>query len=125
MLPRFASDNLDHNVELAGQNLDKNEKLFLALHAIALRKGCTTGQLALAWVQHQGDDVAPIPSTTRKKNLEENVGCFNVKLSKKDIEDLEAIFHSQCAKGDRYTYMSRSTMELETIPLSKWHNFKS
>ena len=115
MLPRFASDNLDHNVEL-----------FVRLSDISSRIGCTPGQLALAWVQHQGDDVAPIPGTTRKKNLEENVGCFNVKLSKKDIEDLEAIFHSQCAKGDRYTDMSMSTMELETIPLSEWHTaFKS
>ena len=97
----------------------------MKLNAISSRVGCTSSQLALAWVQNQGLDVAPIPSTTRKKNLEENVGCFNVKLSKKDIEDLKAIFHSKCAKGDRYTYMSRSTMELETIPLSKWHNFKS
>ena len=101
-------------------------ELFTKLNEISSRFGCTPGQLALAWVQHQGDDVAPIPGTTRKKNLEENVGCFNVKLSKKDIEDLEAIFHSQCAKGDRYTDMSMSTMELETIPLSEWHTaFKS
>ena len=114
MLPRFASENLDHNVEL-----------FVKLNEIASRFGCTPGQLALAWVQHQGDDVAPIPGTTRKKNLEENVGCFNVKLSKQDIKDIEAIFHSQCAKGHRYTDMNLSTMELETIPLSEWHGFKS
>ena len=95
----------------------------MKLNAISSRVGCTSSQLALAWVQNQGLDVAPIPSTTRKKNLEENVGCFNVKLSKKDIEDLEGIFHSQCAKGDRYIEKSMSTMELETIPLSEWHGF--
>lgn len=107
--PRFASENLDHNVEL-----------FVKLNDIASKKGCTPGQLALAWVQHQGEDVAPIPGTTKRKNLEENVGALNVKLSKGELEELEAIFHSKCAAGDRYSDMSMTTIESETIPLSQW-----
>jgi aryl-alcohol dehydrogenase-like predicted oxidoreductase len=106
---------------LTSDNLEHNKELYAKLNEMSSRLKCTPGQLALAWVQHQGDDVAPIPGTTKKKNLEENVGCFDVKLSKQDLEDIEAVFHSQCAKGGRYTDMSLSTMHLETIPLSEWH----
>lgn len=107
--PRFASENLEHNVEL-----------FVKLNDLASKKGCMPGQLALAWVQHQGEDVAPIPGTTRRKNLEENVGAVNVKLSEGELQELEAIFHSKCAAGDRYSDMSMTTIESETIPLSQW-----
>lgn len=107
--PRFTSENLDKNLEL-----------FLKLNDLASRKGCTPGQLALAWVQHQGDDVAPIPGTTKQRNLEENVGALNVKLSKADREELEAIFHVKCAAGERYSDMSMTTIEVETIPLADW-----
>ncbi|MCO5551617.1 hypothetical protein L7F22_005122 [Adiantum nelumboides] len=106
--PRFTLNNLDHNVE--------------KLNNLASRKACTPGQLALAWVQHQGTDVAPIPGTTKQKNLEENVGAFNVKLSKEDLEELESFFHVNCAAGARYSDMKMTTIESETIPLSEWQS---
>src|SRR6478752_5035580 len=59
---------------LNGEGLHANLKLVDAVRAIAEEKGCTPGQLALAWVLAQGDDVAPIPGTKRVKYLEENVG---------------------------------------------------
>eukprot|EP00250_Pteridium_aquilinum_P019505 c24456_g3_i1 orf=420-1463(-) len=107
--PRFVSENLAHNVEL-----------FLKLNDMASRKACTPGQLALAWLHHQGEDVIPIPGTTKPKNLEENVGALNVKLSKGELEELESIFHTKCAAGDRYSDMNMTTIEVETIPLSQW-----
>ena len=105
---------------LAGQNLDKNEKLFLALHEIALRKGCTTGQLALAWVQHQGDDVVAIPGTTKLKNFAENVGSLQVKLSKEDIIEIESLFHIDAIAGDRNDHIYMSHVNADTPPLSSW-----
>ncbi|KAI5076144.1 hypothetical protein GOP47_0008209 [Adiantum capillus-veneris] len=100
--PRFTSENMDQNVEL-----------FLKLNDLAARKGCTPGQLALAWLQHQGKDVAPIPGTTKQKNLEENVGAFNVKLSKEDLEELESFFHLNCAAGARYRQQSELNVSVE------------
>lgn len=77
------------------------------------------GQLALAWLQHQGQDVSPIPRTTKVKNLEENIGSFLVKLTPKEIED---IVSSNGVYGDRYgvIHMDYTWMKLETPPLSSW-----
>ena len=105
---------------LAGQNLDKNEKLFLALREIALRKGCTTGQLALAWVQHQGDDVVAIPGTTKLKNFDENVGSLRVKLNKEDIIEIESLLDVDAIAGDRYENMNMTFSNSDTPPLSSW-----
>ena len=105
---------------LAGQNLDKNEKLFLALHEIALRKGCTTGQLALAWVQHQGDDVVAIPGTTKLKNFDENVGSLQVELSNEDIIEIESLFDVNAIAGDRNDHIYMSHVNADTPPLSSW-----
>lgn len=106
---------------LAGENLEKNEKLFLALHELATKKGCTPGQLAIAWVQHQGDDVVPIPGTTKVKNFEENVGALDVHLSKQEIEEIAELFHEDAAKGERYPNMNDWTFfNSETPPLSSW-----
>jgi aryl-alcohol dehydrogenase-like predicted oxidoreductase len=91
------------------------------LHGIASRKGCTTGQLALAWVQHQGDDVVPIPGTTKLKNFEENVGSLTVSLSKEDLAEIEALFNVDIVVGDRYADMRNTFEYAETPPLSSWH----
>lgn len=104
-----------------GDNLEKNQKLFDGLFGLASRKGCTPGQLALAWVQHQGDDVVPIPGTTKVKNFEENVGALQVKLSKQEIEEIEALFHGDVVAGERYPDMNAWTFyNSETPPLSSW-----
>ncbi len=59
------------------------------LRILAKKKGCKPGQLALAWVQHQGDDVFPIPGTKNPKYLEENIAAFDIKLSKEEMSELE------------------------------------
>jgi aryl-alcohol dehydrogenase-like predicted oxidoreductase len=88
------------------------------LHGIASRKGCTTGQLALAWVQHRGDDVVPIPGTTKIKNFDENVDSLRVKLSKEDLEEIESLFDAESIGGDRYVDMNETASD--TPPLSSW-----
>ena len=57
---------------------------------MAARKGCTPSQLALAWILHQGDDVCPIPGTTKIGNFNENVGSLSVKLTEEDMKELES-----------------------------------
>ena len=68
--PRFAEDNFDHNVELVAN-----------VEELASSKGCTPGQVALAWVLGQGEDVVPIPGTKRRAYLEENIAAVDVELS--------------------------------------------
>ena len=86
--PRFQGDALDANLGL----VDKVKE-------IAAEKGCTPGQLALAWVLAQGDDVAPIPGTKRVKYLEENVAASDVELSAEDLEALEAAVPRDAVAG--------------------------
>ncbi|KAI5063260.1 hypothetical protein GOP47_0021807 [Adiantum capillus-veneris] len=106
---------------MEGGNLEKNQRLFHALQALASIKGCTSGQLALAWDQHQGDDIVPIPGTTRIKNFEENVGALKVKLSKAELQEIEVLFEGDATAGDRYEDMSMWTYENgDTPPLSAW-----
>ena len=85
-----------------GENFDKNIELVREVEAIAKEKGCTTAQLALAWVLAQGDDVVPIPGTKHVKYLDDNIGALDVKLSADDLKRLDAILPPGAAAGDRY-----------------------
>ena len=89
-----------------GDNFAKNLELVDQVRTLAAEKGCTPGQLALAWVLAQGDDVAPIPGTKRVAYLEENVGALDVQLTADDLAAIDAIFPSDAAAGDRYADMS-------------------
>ncbi len=93
--PRFQGDALDANLALV-------EKI----SSIADSKGCTPGQLALAWVLAQGDDVAPIPGTKRVKYLEENVGAADVQLTEADLAALMDAVPRDAVVGERYGDMS-------------------
>jgi aryl-alcohol dehydrogenase-like predicted oxidoreductase len=85
-----------------GENFQKNLDLVRHVEEVATRKGCTPAQLALAWLLHQGDDIVPIPGTTRVENLEENVGALGVTLTKRDLERIDAVFPKGVAAGERY-----------------------
>jgi aryl-alcohol dehydrogenase-like predicted oxidoreductase len=89
--PRFAPDNLAHNMELVGR-----------IEAMAREKGCTSGQLALAWLLAQGKDVVAIPGTKRKERLMENIGALSVKLSDNDLARLSEAIPVGAAAGLRY-----------------------
>lgn len=87
---------------------------------MAKKKECTTSQLALAWVLHQGDDVCPIPGTTKIENFKENIGSVSVKLSHEDMVELETIASN--VKGNRYpdAIMQSTWKHANTPPLSSW-----
>ena len=69
---------------------------------LARDKGITPGQLALAWVLAQGEDLVPIPGTKRIKYLEENLGALEVRLDADDLARIDAIFPADAAAGTRY-----------------------
>ena len=85
-----------------GENFDKNLQLVARIEAIAKDKHCTPGQLALAWVLAQGDDIVPIPGTKRRKYLEENLGALKVVLSAADLKRIEEVSPKDVAAGARY-----------------------
>lgn len=85
-----------------GANFQKNLDLVAQVEQLAKEKGCTPGQLALAWELAQGDDIIPIPGTKRRRYLEENVGALNVEMSIEDLRRIEAVFPSGAASGERY-----------------------
>jgi aryl-alcohol dehydrogenase-like predicted oxidoreductase len=89
-----------------GENFQRNLDLVERVQELAAEKAATPAQLALAWVLAQGDDVVPIPGTTRVGHLEENVAALDVELTADDLADLEAVFPVGAAAGDRYADMS-------------------
>jgi aryl-alcohol dehydrogenase-like predicted oxidoreductase len=90
------------NPRFMGENFDKNLELVEAVRAMAADKGCSAGQLALAWVMAQGDDVVPIPGTKRRAYLEENVGACDVTVTDEDKKRLDEIAPVGVAAGGRY-----------------------
>jgi aryl-alcohol dehydrogenase-like predicted oxidoreductase len=93
--PRFQGDALDANLALVAR-----------IEEIAAEKDVTPGQLALAWVLAQGDDVVPIPGTKRVRYLEENVAAAAVELDDKDLARLDDAVPRDAVVGDRYGDMS-------------------
>ena len=98
-LPRFS-----------GENFDRNLAIVEALRVLAAERGVTAGQLALAWIQHQGDDVVPIPGTKRRSYLEENVAAATIELSPADVAAIEAAAPPEAVAGDRYTPVLRNAV---------------
>jgi aryl-alcohol dehydrogenase-like predicted oxidoreductase len=86
-----------------GENLEANVAIVERVDALAAEKEVTPAQVALAWVHAQGDDLVPIPGTTRRGYLEENVGALDVELTSADLAALDAAGQ---ARGERYADMS-------------------
>lgn len=86
-----------------GENFQKNLDLVEKVKEIARRKGVTAGQLALRWVLDQGDDIVPIPGTTKQSHLEQNVAALKLKLTPEDLQELEAAMPPSAISGSRYS----------------------
>lgn len=97
--PRFEGDNFSKNLQLVEQ-----------VRALGAEKGVTPGQLALAWLLHQGDDLVPIPGTKRRERLEENAGAVNVHLSQAELSRLAEIVPLGVAAGERYNEQGMQTL---------------
>lgn len=91
-----------NNPRFQGDNMQKNLQILARLEEIAAEKGCSTAQLALAWVLAQGKDIVPIPGTRRIKYLEQNVAAVNVSLTSQDLARIDEIAPPGVASGLRY-----------------------
>jgi aryl-alcohol dehydrogenase-like predicted oxidoreductase len=89
--PRFAADNLARNLARVA-----------AIEAIARDKGCKPGQVALAWLLAQGEDIVPIPGTKRTERIDENIAALDVVLSADEIARLSSALPPGAAAGTRY-----------------------
>jgi aryl-alcohol dehydrogenase-like predicted oxidoreductase len=95
LYPRLQGDNLQQNLELVEQ-----------IEQMAAAKGIKAGQLALAWVLAQGEDIVPIPGTKRRTYLEENIAAAAVTLTQAELDQIGKALPLGIAAGDRYPHMS-------------------
>ena len=99
----FAPDDYRLNSpRFQGENFQKNLDLVVRIETIAKEKKCTPGQLALAWLLAQSEDIIPIPGTKRRTFLEENVGALKVKLVAEDLRRIDEVAPRGAAAGMRY-----------------------
>jgi aryl-alcohol dehydrogenase-like predicted oxidoreductase len=98
--PRFQAENRERNLRLVER-----------ARQVADEAGCTPAQLALAWLLHQGDDVAPIPGTRRIRYLEENAAAVDVRLGDEQLAALSEAFAPGVTAGDRYAPGGMATVE--------------
>ena len=92
-----------------GDNLDRNLALVEALAGIAAERGVTAGQLALAWLLAQGEDVVPIPGSRRPDRARENAAAASVELSPADLALLEEAAPRKAWSGDRRSFAAHGT----------------
>ncbi|HZA44544.1 MAG TPA: aldo/keto reductase [Rubrobacter sp.] len=93
-----------------GENFEKNLGLVEKVKEIANEKDVTPGQLALAWLRHQGEDIVPIPGTKRRKYLEENAAAVEVTLTEKDLRRIDEVAPKGVAAGERYNEAGMRTV---------------
>ena len=91
-----------NNPRFSGENFQRNLDLVAEVKALAAAKGCTAAQLALAWVLAQGNDIVPIPGTKRRRYLEDNIGALEVRLTARELAELNRILPPGGAAGTRY-----------------------
>lgn len=91
-LPRFQPDNLSHN-----------RALIDILAELAANKGCTTAQIALAWLLNQGDDIVPIPGTRHISHLQDNIDAVAVQFTTAELDQLSHALSAITVSGERYT----------------------
>jgi aryl-alcohol dehydrogenase-like predicted oxidoreductase len=95
-----ADDWRRNNPRFQGANFDKNLELVARVEALSKQKGCTAAQLAIAWLLSRGNDIVPIPGSTRRERVEENAGAVALTLTAEEVRDLEAV--AVTVAGERY-----------------------
>ncbi|KAI9734710.1 MAG: hypothetical protein M1818_006697 [Claussenomyces sp. TS43310] len=104
--PRFSEENFPLNLKIVDRVVE-----------LAKKKGCTPGQLTLAWLLAQGDDIIPIPGTKKIKYLEENMAALDVKLTDEENRDIRAVIEKAEVQGDRYAENGMGMLLADTPPL--------
>jgi aryl-alcohol dehydrogenase-like predicted oxidoreductase len=105
-----ASDFRRQNPRFQAGNIERNAKLVEAIKRIAEARGCTSAQLALAWLLDRAPDVVPIPGTRRIARLEENAAAAAIQLGDEERNQIEAILQTQKVVGERYAEVGRALL---------------
>ncbi|KAL3507822.1 hypothetical protein ACH5RR_033204 [Cinchona calisaya] len=101
----------------SGEHLEKNKPVYTRLEQLAAEHSCTTPQLALAWLLHQGDDIVPIPGTTKLKNLDCNIGSLDLKLTPDDLKIIsEAVPVDEVSGGREPDIFTKYSWKFATTP---------
>jgi len=95
-----------------GENFTRNLELVVRVEQLASSKGCKASQLALAWVLAQGDNIVPIPGTTRRAHLEDNIAALEVELTAEDLARLNEAVPKGATAGDRYPERAMKVVNL-------------
>ncbi|XP_030534726.1 probable aldo-keto reductase 1 isoform X1 [Rhodamnia argentea] len=99
------------------ENLENNKMIYYRIEDLAKKHGCTTAQLALAWLLARGNGVVAIPGTTKIKNLNDNVGALTLKLTEEDLEDIsKAVPINEVAGGRTYESVMHATWKFVSTP---------
>ena len=101
------------------ENFPKNLKLVETIKKIADEKGCTPGQLVLAFLMAQGDDIIPIPGTTKEKNFDENMGSLKVQINESDNQKIRKAISEAEVHGGRYPEAFSRALFVSTVPLKE------
>ena len=104
--PRFSKENFHKNLELVD-----------SIKKIADKKGCTAGQLVLAFLLAQGDDIIPIPGTTKVANFDENLGALKLKISEEENREIRKAIQSTEVQGERYPEAASKALFVDTVPM--------
>ncbi|KAK6254884.1 hypothetical protein SCA6_016189 [Theobroma cacao] len=103
-----------------GENLEKNKLLYTRLSNLAIKHACTVPQLALAWLLHRGDDIIPIPGTTKVKNIIDNIGTLALKLRQEDSKEIcDAVPLDEVSGENDLGVLSKYAWKFANTP-SKW-----
>ncbi|CAN6462931.1 unnamed protein product [Victoria cruziana] len=101
----------------SGENLRKNAHFFERVTDLAAKHNCTAAQLSLSWVLHQGDDVVPIPGTTKIKNLDDNIASLKVKLNPEDMKEIsDSVPEHEVAGLSTYASMDKWSWKYAITP---------
>ena len=95
-----ADDWRRQNPRFQRENFQRNLELVRIIDELAVEKGCTAAQLALAWLLSRGEDIVPIPGSTRVERVEENAGAVTIQLTPQDLDTLDGL--ARTVSGDRY-----------------------
>jgi len=113
----FDADDLRHgDPRFTGDNAHRNQALLAEVQVLAAQRGVTPGQLALAWLLAQGDDVVPIPGTKRAQRVEENAAAADIDLTPADLDRLHAVAPRSAWAGDRHSFAAHHTTRTTGAP---------
>jgi aryl-alcohol dehydrogenase-like predicted oxidoreductase len=100
-----------------GEHFEQNLRLLDGLATVAAGRGCTMAQLALGWLLTRGEDIVPIPGTTRLDHLEENARAADIRLDAETIERLNGLVNPRTVSGARYNAATQTEIDTEEITI--------